>query len=115
MITTFFQKMASKDDGIRIVRAASIVNLILAAIAFFFLFGVGIERLYDGLIQASVAFCLLKYKSRIAAILLMIFPIQKMFYVEHPLSYMILLLILLIDFRAVEATFKLSKKNGPCE
>jgi len=106
------KKINNDNDAIKIIQTASIVNYILAGITFLFIYKVGVERLYDGLIHAAITFFLFKYKSRIAAILLMIFPIQKMFYVDFFSTYLMLGLILLIDLRAVEATFRLTKKEA---
>jgi len=111
-----FSRIGSRDDALRLVRDASLGFFIVAAIQG----GIGVflapEMLVDALLFAVLAGILMKWKSRTAAVLLLVLSVMAFIVTvlnrmgvmaEGGGNIILAVIILWVAVRAVEAAFKL--------
>lgn len=114
--TGLFSPIVTRDAALKVIRSASFGFFIVAAIQG----GVGVflspDMLIDATLFAVLAGILLKWKSRIAAVLLLVLSVMafivtilnlKAIMAEGGTNIFLAAIVMWISVRAVEATFKL--------
>jgi cobalamin synthase len=115
---TWFGKIGSKEDAIKVIKDSSNGFYFLAALQIIIgYFVLGLTTIIDGVIIAVLAFVLWKFRSIVAAVFLLLFSIVSIVVTAinqfgggtGGSNTILAVLMIWISIRAVQATFKLHK------
>lgn len=104
-----FSRMGNREDALKFVREVSVAYFVIAALLSVFgafLFS-DLAYLFDIAVYIIGGVLLLKFSSRIAAVVLFITLVKTLAGLGSDRSFIFAALILWIAMRAIEATFKL--------
>ena len=114
-----FTKIKNKDDALKIIKDSSIVFFFVAALQAGLGFFIAPSLIIDGILYAILAAILLKWKSRIAAVFLLLLGSAALVMTvlnkigvtaEGGNNIILAIIIFWVAIRAVEAAFKLHGK-----
>jgi ABC-type sugar transport system permease subunit len=113
-----FTKIETRADALRTIKDACRAFLVVAAIQFVIGVFLAPSMIIDGLVFAALAFILMKWKSKIAAVILLLFSTGVVVVTvlnllgitsEGGSNVILALIVLIVSIRATEATFKLRR------
>lgn len=116
-----FSRIGSRNDAIKVVRATATAFFVIAVLQIIASFWIGREMLIDAVVYVVGGFFLVRFNSRVAAVILLILAtLTTLVTIANLLgpglgggtNVVLALIILYAAVRAVEATFRLHKQFG---
>ncbi|MEE9595658.1 MAG: hypothetical protein V3V96_02670 [Acidiferrobacterales bacterium] len=118
MFRKLFRRIETVSDAEGVIRSASILVLLYAGFKVILAAAIDVALLWDALLLALVAVPLLIFKNRFAAIIMLVLmclvtldAVAQAFTGRPSLAVLIVVLLLWVSVRAVQAAFRLKRGN----